>query len=179
MAFIKQGLQDLSISRTTFDWGIPLELEKGHIIYVWFDALTVYLTGAGFQNNASAFEKIWTKGKVTHVIGKDILRFHAIIWPAMLMSAGIKLPDTIAAHGWWTVEGEKMSKSLGNVINPEEEINKYGLDAFRYYLMREATFGQDADYSKKAMVQRINSDLANDLGNLLNKTKEKNISVRI
>ena len=170
ISFIKQGLQDLSISRTTFDWGIPLEIEEGHIIYVWFDALTVYLTGAEFQKDENKFEEIWSNGKVTHVIGKDILRFHAIMWPAMLMSAGIKLPDTVAAHGWWTVEGEKMSKSLGNVVNPEEEIEKYGLDAFRYYLMREATFGQDADYSKKAMIQRINSDLANDLGNLLNRT---------
>ena len=170
VAFIKQGLQDLSISRTTFDWGIPLELEEGHVIYVWFDALTVYLTGAGFLKDEKEFEKRWTNGRVTHLIGKDILRFHAIIWPAMLMSAGIKLPDTVAAHGWWTVEGEKMSKSLGNVVNPEEEVQKYGLDAFRYYLMREATFGQDADYSKKAMIQRINSDLANDLGNLLNRT---------
>ena len=170
VAFIKQGLQDLSISRTTFDWGIPLEFEEGHVIYVWFDALTVYLTGAGFQQDENEFAKRWTNGRVTHLIGKDILRFHAIIWPAMLMSAGIKLPDTVAAHGWWTVEGEKMSKSLGNVVNPEEEVQKYGLDAFRYYLMREATFGQDADYSKKAMIQRINSDLANDLGNLLNRT---------
>jgi len=170
IAFIKQGLQDLSISRTTFDWGIPLELEEGHIIYVWFDALNIYLTGAGFSTDTEQFDKFWTNGTVNHVVGKDILRFHAIIWPAMLMSAGIKLPDTIAAHGWWTVEGEKMSKSLGNVVNPEEEVEKYGLDAFRYYLMREATFGQDADYSKKAMVQRINADLANDLGNLLNRT---------
>ncbi len=170
VAFIKQGLQDLSISRTTFDWGIPLELEEGHIIYVWFDALTIYLTGAGFSTDKAEFEKRWETGKSVHLIGKDILRFHAIIWPAMLMSAGIKLPDTVAAHGWWTVEGEKMSKSLGNVVNPEEEAEKYGLDAFRYYLMREATFGQDADYSKKAMIQRINSDLANDLGNLLNRT---------
>ena len=170
IAFIKQGLQDLSISRTTFDWGIPLELEEGHIIYVWFDALNIYLTGAGFSTDTGKFDKFWTNGTVNHVVGKDILRFHAIIWPAMLMSAGIKLPDTIAAHGWWTVEGEKMSKSLGNVVNPEEEVEKYGLDAFRYYLMREATFGQDADYSKKAMIQRINADLANDLGNLLNRT---------
>ena len=170
VAFIKQGLQDLSISRTTFDWGIPLELEEGHVIYVWFDALTNYLTGAGFAKDPEEFANVWTNGTVNHVVGKDILRFHAIIWPAMLMSAGIKLPDTVAAHGWWTVEGEKMSKSLGNVVNPEEEVEKYGLDVFRYYLMREATFGQDADYSKKTMVQRINADLANDLGNLLNRT---------
>lgn len=170
VAFIKQGLQDLSISRTTFDWGIPLELEEGHVIYVWFDALTNYLTGAGFAKDPEEFANVWTNGTVNHVIGKDILRFHAIIWPAMLMSAGIKLPETIATHGWWTVEGEKMSKSLGNVVNPAEEVEKYGLDPFRYYLMREATYGQDADYSKRAMVQRINSDLANDLGNLLNRT---------
>ncbi len=170
VAFIKQGLQDLSITRTTFDWGIPLELEAGHVIYVWFDALTNYLTAAGYAHDPEKFADIWTNGTVNHVIGKDILRFHAIIWPAMLMSAGEKLPDTVAAHGWWTVEGEKMSKSLGNVVNPIEEVEKYGLDSFRYYLMREATFGQDADYSKKAMIQRINSDLANDLGNLLNRT---------
>ena len=170
IAFIKQGLQDLSISRTTFDWGIPLELEEGHVIYVWFDALTNYITAAGYGENPEKFAEIWTNGTVNHVIGKDILRFHAIIWPAMLMSAGLKITDTVAAHGWWTVEGEKMSKSLGNVVNPSDEIKKYGLDPFRYYLMREATFGQDADYSKKAMVQRINSDLANDLGNLLNRT---------
>ena len=170
IAFIKQGLQDLSISRTTFDWGIPLELEEGHVIYVWFDALTNYITAAGYGADPKKFDELWTNGVVNHVIGKDILRFHAIIWPAMLMSAGLKITDTVAAHGWWTVEGEKMSKSLGNVVNPSEEIKKYGLDPFRYYLMREATFGQDADYSKKAMVQRINSDLANDLGNLLNRT---------
>ena len=170
VAFIKQGLQDLSITRTTFEWGIPLEIEEGHIIYVWFDALTNYLTAAGYSQNPEEFADIWTSGTVNHVIGKDILRFHAIIWPAMLMSAGEKLPDTVAAHGWWTVEGEKMSKSLGNVVNPLEEVEKYGLDPFRYYLMREATFGQDADYSKKSMIQRINSDLANDLGNLLNRT---------
>lgn len=170
VSFIKQGLQDLSISRTTFDWGIPLELEEGHVIYVWFDALTNYLTAAGYSQNSEEFKNIWTNGIVNHVIGKDILRFHAIIWPAILMSAEEELPNTISAHGWWTVEGEKMSKSLGNVINPLEEIKKYGLDSFRYYLMREATFGQDADYSKKAMIQRINSDLANDLGNLLNRT---------
>ena len=170
ISFIKQGLQDLSISRTTFDWGIPLELEEGHVIYVWFDALTNYITAAGYGADPEKFNEMWTNGVVNHVIGKDILRFHAIIWPAMLMSAGLKITDTVAAHGWWTVEGEKMSKSLGNVVNPSEEIKKYGLDPFRYYLMREATFGQDADYSKKAMVQRINSDLANDLGNLLNRT---------
>lgn len=170
ISFINQGLQDLSISRTTFDWGIPLELEKGHVIYVWFDALTNYITAAGFGSNEKEFKDIWIDGKVMHLMGKDILRFHAIIWPAMLMSAGIPLPTTVAAHGWWTVEGEKMSKSKGNVVDPLEEVEKYGLDPFRYYLMREVTFGLDGDYSQRAMVQRINSDLANDLGNLLNRT---------
>ena len=167
ISFIKQGLQDLSISRTTFDWGIPLKLEKGHIVYVWFDALNSYLTAAGY--GSELFNEFWNNGEVVHVIGKDILRFHAIIWPAMLMAAGYKLPDVLAVHGWWTIDGEKMSKSLGNVVDPLEEIEKYGLDQFRYFLLREATFGQDADYSKKAVIQRINSDLANDLGNLLNR----------
>ena len=170
VSFINQGLQDLSISRTTFNWGIPLELEEGHVIYVWFDALTNYITVAGFGNDEKKFEDIWIDGKVMHLMGKDILRFHAIIWPAMLMSAGIPLPDTVAAHGWWTVEGEKMSKSKGNVVDPLEEVEKYGLDPFRYYLMREVTFGLDGDYSQKGMIQRINADLANDLGNLLNRT---------
>ena len=167
ISFIKQGLQDLSISRTTFDWGIPLKLEKGHIVYVWFDALNSYLTAAGY--GSELFNEFWNNGEVVHVIGKDILRFHAIIWPAMLMAAGYNLPDVLAVHGWWTIDGEKMSKSLGNVVDPLEEIEKYGLDQFRYFLLREATFGQDADYSKKAVIQRINSDLANDLGNLLNR----------
>lgn len=170
VSFINQGLQDLSISRTTFDWGIPLELEEGHVIYVWFDALTNYITAAGFGSNEKEFKDIWIDGKVMHLMGKDILRFHAIIWPAMLMSAGIPLPTTVAAHGWWTVEGEKMSKSKGNVVDPLEEVEKYGLDPFRYYLMREVSFGLDGDYSQRAMIQRINSDLANDLGNLLNRT---------
>ena len=170
VSFINQGLQDLSISRTTFNWGIPLELEEGHVIYVWFDALTNYITVAGFGDDEKKFEDIWINGKVMHLMGKDILRFHAIIWPAMLMSAGIPLPDTVAAHGWWTVEGEKMSKSKGNVVDPLEEVEKYGLDPFRYYLMREVTFGLDGDYSQKGMIQRINADLANDLGNLLNRT---------
>lgn len=169
VSFISQGLQDLSISRTTFTWGIPLELDDKHIIYVWFDALNSYLTGANYSNEEK-FNEIWNNGEVIHFIGKDILRFHAIIWPAMLMSAGIKLPTSVAAHGWWTVNGEKMSKSLGNVVDPIEEVEKYGVDAFRYYLIRESTFGLDADYSQKAVITRINSDLANDLGNLLNRT---------
>ena len=170
ISFIKQGLQDLSISRNTFKWGIPIDFAPGHITYVWFDALTNYLTSAGFENDKEKFNKFWNKSRVVHLIGKDIIRFHAIIWPCMLLSAGIKLPDSIVAHGWWTSEGEKMSKSKNNVVNPYDEIKKYGVDAFRYYLLREASFGTDGDYSTKGVVGRLNSDLANDLGNLLNRT---------
>lgn len=171
IAFINQGLQDLSISRTSFNWGIPINLteKKNHIVYVWFDALTNYLTGAKYGTDEEYFNHVWNNGDIYHFVGKDILRFHAIIWPAMLMSAGIKLPDHIVAHGWWTVNGEKMSKSLGNVVDPIEEVEKYGVDAFRYFLLRESTLGQDADYSENQMVLRINADLANDLGNLLNR----------
>ena len=170
ISFIKQGLQDLSISRNTFEWGIPIEFAPGHITYVWFDALTNYLTAVGYENNPATFEKRWTNGEVVHLLGKDIVRFHAIIWPCMLLSAGVKLPDKIVAHGWWTSEGEKMSKSKGNVVAPLDEVKKYGVDAFRYYLLREVSFGNDGDYSTKAIINRINSDLANDLGNLLNRT---------
>ncbi len=170
ISFIKQGLQDLSISRNTFTWGIPIEFAPGHITYVWFDALTNYITSAGFENDDKKFDKFWNDARVVHLIGKDIIRFHAIIWPCMLLSAGIKLPDSIVAHGWWTSEGEKMSKSKGNVVDPYNEIKKYGVDAFRYYLLREANFGTDGDYSTKGIVGRLNSDLANDLGNLLNRT---------
>lgn len=170
VSFIKQGLQDLSISRNTFEWGIPIEFAPGHITYVWFDALTNYLTAVGYENNPELFNKFWNNGEVVHLLGKDILRFHAIIWPCMLLSAGIKLPDKIVAHGWWTSEGEKMSKSKGNVVAPLDEIAKYGVDAFRYCLMREVNFGNDGDYSTPSIITRINSDLANDLGNLLNRT---------
>lgn len=170
ISFIKQGLQDLSISRNTFEWGIPIEFAPGHITYVWFDALTNYLTAVGYENDSVTFEKRWTNGEVVHLLGKDIVRFHAIIWPCMLLSAGVKLPDKIVAHGWWTSEGEKMSKSKGNVVAPLDEVKKYGVDAFRYYLLREVSFGNDGDYSTKAIINRINSDLANDLGNLLNRT---------
>lgn len=170
VSFIKQGLQDLSISRNTFEWGIPIEFAPGHITYVWFDALTNYLTAVGYENNSELFDKFWTNGEVMHLLGKDIVRFHAIIWPCMLLSAGVKLPDNIVAHGWWTSEGEKMSKSKGNVVDPVAETKKYGVDAFRYCLLREVQFGNDGDYSTKSVVTRINSDLANDLGNLLNRT---------
>lgn len=170
VSFIKQGLQDLSISRNTFEWGIPIEFAPGHITYVWFDALTNYLTAVGYENNKELFNKFWNNGEVVHLLGKDILRFHAIIWPCMLLSAGEKLPDKIVAHGWWTSEGEKMSKSKGNVVAPLDEVAKYGVDAFRYCLLREVNFGNDGDYSTNSIVTRINSDLANDLGNLLNRT---------
>ncbi|MGL4944902.1 MAG: methionine--tRNA ligase [Fusobacteriaceae bacterium] len=170
ISFIKQGLHDLSISRNTFQWGIPIEFAPGHITYVWFDALTNYITAAGYENNPEMFDKFWNNGEVVHLMGKDIVRFHAIIWPCMLLSAGVKLPTKIVAHGWWTSEGDKMSKSKGNVVYPETEIEKYGVDAFRYCLMREVNFGNDGDYSTKSIVTRINTDLANDLGNLLNRT---------
>lgn len=172
IAFINQGLQDLSISRTSFNWGLPINLDgtTNHIVYVWFDALTNYITAAGYESNEKYFDHVWNNGEIFHFVGKDILRFHAIIWPAMLMSAGVKLPDHVVAHGWWTVNGEKMSKSLGNVVDPIEEVNKYGLDSFRYFLLRESNLGQDADYSTSQITTRINADLANDLGNLLNRT---------
>ncbi|MGM0507572.1 MAG: methionine--tRNA ligase [Fusobacteriota bacterium] len=170
ISFIEQGLTDLSVSRNTFDWGIPLAIDEDHVIYVWFDALTNYLTSVGYNDDPEKFDKYWNEGEVVHVVGKDILRFHAIIWPTILMAAGEKLPDTIFAHGWWTSEGEKMSKSKGNVVDPKKEIEKYGRDAFRYFLMKEVHFGKDGDYSQEAMIRTINSDLANDLGNLLNRT---------
>lgn len=170
ISFINQGLTDLSISRNTFEWGIPIEFAPGHITYVWFDALTNYITAVGYENDAEKFDKFWNNAEVVHLLGKDIVRFHAIIWPCMLLSAGVKLPDKVVAHGWWTAEGEKMSKSKGNVVDPALEAEKYGEDAFRYCLMREVNFGNDGDYSTKSIVQRINTDLANDLGNLLNRT---------
>ncbi len=170
ISFIKQGLTDLSISRNTFKWGIPLEFEPDHVTYVWFDALTNYITAPGYASDREKFDKYWTNGEIVHLLGKDILRFHAIIWPCMLMAAEEKLPEKIVAHGWWTVEGEKMSKSKGNVVDPIAETEKYGVDAFRYFVMREVHFGNDGDYSTNSMITRVNADLANDLGNLLNRT---------
>ena len=165
LAFVKRGLDDLSISRTTFKWGVPVPDAPGHIMYVWLDALTNYITAIGYPDeNAEKFKTFWPAD--LHMVGKDILRFHAVYWPAFLKAAGIEPQKRVFAHGWWTAEGQKMSKSLGNVLDPHALIAKYGLDPLRYFVLRELPFGQDGDFSHRAVVQRINSDLANDLGNL-------------
>lgn len=167
--FVKNGLKDLSISRTSFDWGVKLPEamnEPKHVMYVWLDALLNYTTALGYGTDDKNMN-FWPAN--IHLVGKDILRFHAIYWPAFLMSLDLPLPKHIAAHGWWTRDGEKMSKSKGNVVNPKEVADAYGLDAFRYFLLREVPFGQDGDFSQKALIDRINSDLGNDLGNLLNR----------
>ncbi|SJZ75618.1 methionine--tRNA ligase [Selenihalanaerobacter shriftii] len=166
--FIKDGLEDLCISRTTFDWGVPVPVDEDHVIYVWFDALTNYLTGAGYLTDQDEYNKYWPAD--IHIVGKDILRFHTIIWPIILMAAGLELPKKVFGHGFLTVEGGKMSKSKGNVVDPVKLVNDFGVDAVRYYLMREVAFGTDGSYSTESFIQRINSDLANDLGNLLNRT---------
>lgn len=164
-SFVKGGLRDLSISRTSFSWGVPVPGNDKHIMYVWIDALTNYLTAAGYPDvDSEKFRKFWPAD--IHMVGKDILRFHALYWPAFLMAAGIEPPKRIYAHGWWTNEGQKISKSLGNVIDPIEIIEEFGLDQVRYFLIREVPFGNDGDFSRTAMINRINSDLANDLGNL-------------
>jgi len=168
ISFVKGGLKDLSISRTSFKWGIPVPGDERHVIYVWFDALTNYLTAAGFPDNKERFNKYWPAD--LHIIGKDILRFHAVYWPTFLMSAKLPLPKKVFGHGWWTVEGEKMSKSKGNVVDPYKMVDEFGADAFRYFLLREVPFGLDGDFSKNALTQRFNSDLANDLGNLVSRT---------
>jgi methionyl-tRNA synthetase len=167
VAFVEGGLNDLSVSRTSLEWGIPIPGHPGHVVYVWYDALTNYITGVGFPDGGEIFDTFWPAD--IHMVGKDILRFHAVFWPAFLMSAGVAPPLGVFAHGWWTVEGQKMSKSLGNVVDPYEMVETYGSDAFRYFLLREVPFGLDGDFSKKALVHRINSDLANDFGNLLNR----------
>ena len=167
-SFVQQGLTDISISRSGFTWGIPVPDGEGHVIYVWVDALANYLTGAGYAHDDAKYADFWPA--TVHMIGKDILRFHAVFWPAFLMSAGLPLPEHVLAHGFWTIEGQKMSKSLGNWIDPNEMVDAYGLDPFRYYLMREIGLGPDGDFSRSAMVGRINADLANDLGNLLSRS---------
>ncbi len=165
VSFVRGGLKDLSVSRTSFGWGIRVPGDDAHIFYVWLDALTNYITAVGYPDTESEdFRKYWPAD--LHMVGKDILRFHAVYWPAFLMAAGIAPPKRVFAHGWWTIEGQKMSKSLGNVIAPAKLVKTYGLDQTRYFLLREVPFGNDGDFSSKAMVHRINGDLANDLGNL-------------
>jgi methionyl-tRNA synthetase len=164
LSFVRGGLQDLSVSRTTFKWGVPVPDDPGHVMYVWLDALTNYITEAGYPDTGAANWHYWPAD--LHMVGKDIIRFHTVYWPAFLMAAGIEPPRRVFAHGWWTIEGEKMSKSLGNAINPLTLIETYGLDQTRYFLLREVPFGNDGDFQKRALVQRMNADLANDYGNL-------------
>lgn len=169
VSFVKSGLRDLSISRTTFKWGVPVPGDADHVMYVWLDALTNYLSAVGYPDTqGEAFTTFWPAN--IHMVGKDILRFHAVYWPAFLFSAGIEPPKRVFAHGWWTIEGEKMSKSLGNVVAPAHLVEKYGLDQTRYFLMREVPFGNDGNFSRAAFVERINSDLANNIGNLVQRT---------
>ncbi len=169
ISFVKQGLRDLSITRTSFDWGVKLPKsvnDPKHVMYVWLDALLNYITALGYGRNEEKMD-FWPA--TVQLVGKDILRFHAIYWPAFLMSLGLPLPKHVAAHGWWTRNGEKMSKSKGNVVNPKEVADAYGLESFRYFMLREVPFGQDGDFSQKALIDRINSDLSNEFGNLLNR----------
>ena len=167
-SFVKSGLKDLSITRTSFDWGVPVTFDDKHVIYVWFDALLNYVSAIGCSKDNDKFLSIWPAD--VHFVGKDILRFHAVYWPAFLMALGLELPKHIVAHGWWTVEGKKMSKSLGNVVDPNEMIEKYPKDAYRYFLLRNVPFGLDGDFSEKELIERINSELVNDLGNLVNRS---------
>ena len=166
--FIKQGLDDLCISRTSFDWGIPVPIDPKHVIYVWFDALTNYLTPIGYLDDPEKFHKFWPAD--LHLVGKEIVRFHTIIWPIILMALDLPLPKKVYGHGWLVVDGDKMSKSKGNVVDPIGLIDEFGADAIRYFLLREINLGQDGNFSRDALIQRINSDLANDLGNLLHRT---------
>ena len=168
MSFLKSGVRDQSVSRTSLKWGIPVPGDENHVIYVWFDALINYIAALGYPDNLEEFKKFWPH--VRHIVGKDIIRFHCVTWPLMLLALGFNLPVEVVAHGWWTSEGEKMSKTLGNVVDPFEMVNNYGLDPFRYFLLREIPFGNDGNFSELALVNKINSDLANDLGNLLNRT---------
>jgi methionyl-tRNA synthetase len=166
--FIKSGLEDLCVSRTTFDWGIPVPVDEGHVVYVWFDALTNYLTAIGYPDNTDPMSQWWPAD--LHLVGKEIMRFHTIIWPIILMALELPLPKTVFGHGWILFDSDKMSKSKGNVVDPIVLADKYGVDPIRYFLMREISFGQDGNFSEAALVERTNADLANDLGNLLNRT---------
>ncbi len=164
ISFVKSGLQDLSVSRTSFSWGVPVPDDDDHIMYVWLDALTNYITAVGYPETDGEYATYWPAD--LHMVGKDILRFHAVYWPAFLMAADLEPPRRVFAHGWWTNEGQKISKSLGNVIDPIKLVEAYGLDQVRYFLLREVPFGNDGDFSHRAMVNRMNGELANDLGNL-------------
>ncbi|MGE5560851.1 MAG: methionine--tRNA ligase [Chloroflexota bacterium] len=168
VAFIKQGLQDLCVSRTSFTWGVPVPIDPKHVIYVWFDALTNYITAAGWPSDPDKFNRYWPAD--VHLVGKEIVRFHTIIWPIILMALDLPLPKKVFGHGWLVLEGGKMSKSKGNVVDPLVLIAKYGVDAVRYFLLREVPFGADGFYSEEALISRTNVDLANDLGNLLSRT---------
>lgn len=166
--FVEGGLKDLSVSRTSFRWGIPIPNDENHVMYVWLDALTNYLSAIGYPDTKHPDYAYWPAD--IHMVGKDILRFHAVYWPAFLMAAGLPLPKRIIAHGWWTNEGQKISKSLGNVIDPLKLINEFGVDQTRYFLMREVPFGNDGNYSRDQMIQRVNAELANTIGNLAQRT---------
>ncbi len=169
VSFIKQGLKDLSISRTTFTWGVPIAEDPKHVVYVWFDALINYMSALGFAPANNSFKKPYWPADV-HLMGKEIVRFHAVIWPAMLMALNVPVPKLVFGHGWWTVEGDKMSKSKGNVIDPLKLIEEFGVDATRYFLLREVAFGADGDFSMARFKQRFNTDLANDIGNLFSRS---------
>ena len=170
--FIKPGLEDLCVSRTSFNWGVPVEFDPGHVVYVWIDALSNYITALGYlSEDDSDYKKYWPAD--VQLVGKDIVRFHSIIWPIMLMTLDIPLPKKVFAHGWLQIDGDKMSKSKSagaNIIDPVILSNRYGTDAIRYFVLREVPFGFDGNFSNEALIQRINSDLANDLGNLVSRT---------
>jgi methionyl-tRNA synthetase len=166
--FVEGGLSDLSISRTSFDWGVKAPGSEGHVMYVWLDALTNYLTGLGYPDDTDLWRKYWPAD--VHLIGKDVVRFHAVYWPAFLMSAGIALPKKVYGHGFLLSRGEKMSKSIGNVVDPFTLAERFGVDQLRYFLMREVSFGQDGSYSAEAIVNRVNAELANSFGNLAQRT---------
>ena len=166
--FLKPGLEDLCVSRSTFDWGIPVPFDQDNVIYVWLDALSNYITALGYKDNDPLFQRYWPAD--VHLMGKEIMRFHAIYWPIFLMALGLPLPKKVFGHGWLLLQEGKMSKSRGNVVDPTVLINRYGSDAIRYYLLREIPFGSDGVFKLEALVQRINSDLANDLGNLMSRT---------
>lgn len=180
VSFVKQGLNDLSVSRTTFDWGVPVPDAPGHVMYVWLDALTNYLTALGFPDDEASMAKYWPAD--IHIIGKDIVRFHAVYWPAFLMSAGIAVPKKVFGHGFINVEGAKMSKSLGNVLSPRDMVDEFGVDQLRYFLMREVPYGQDGAFSREQIINRINSELANDYGNLAQRVLSfiaKNVDAKV